>query len=69
MKLKTLKDLKRYSTTKTRKVRPPLSNDYELVINYKKLKAEAIKWWKHYGGAISSRDWLDFFNIREEDLE
>jgi len=56
MKLKTLKDL-------------PIADFHSESIDIEVLKQEAIKWWKHYGGAISSRDWLDFFNISEEDLK
>ena len=58
VKLKTLKDLESYAK------RDNIGNIPELWI-----KAEAIKRWKYYGGAISSGDWLDFFNITEEDLK
>ncbi len=60
MKLKTLKDLK-----------VGCKNCLGGWVNYNKLKQEAIKWAKSKGvmREIEWSDWVEFFNISEEDLK
>ncbi len=69
MKLKTLKDLKRWCHKHSaRKVKTGFRTPMIAVVNMKELKEEAIKWVKEYGfGTIGA--FSEFFNITEEDLK
>ena len=36
---------------------------------YVELKAEAVKWVKHFGAEMIYKDFMEFFNLTEEDLK
>ena len=38
------------------------------VIFEDELKAEAVKWIKHFGAEMIYKDFMDFFNLTSEDL-
>ena len=67
MKLKTLKDIGFF--TEVRNV-PNVFKKSKIEAVFKdELKAEAIKWGKKFGIEFTLYDFLDFFNITEEDLK
>ena len=85
MKLKTLNDLKKHVRGDyIRKVKHPYSKGPLVhIVKFKELKAEAVKWVKHFKSNIKETDdfnlktvnhgsvvvLMDFFNLTEEDLK
>ena len=61
MKLKTLKDFSEF--------RFDYTDEDDPLIHIKELKAEAVKWVKLKEERLHMIDWLEFFNITEEDLK
>jgi hypothetical protein len=57
--LKTLKDLEVRESS--------VSKDW--MVSRDRLKAEAVKWVKNTGKYLCEEDWIDFFNLTEEDLK
>ena len=60
MKLKTLKDLYFAEMEKM---------GMEPVVQAGRLKKEAVKWVNKEGMIITADEWIEFFNITEEDLK
>ena len=73
MKLKTLKDIKKNNCLEI--IREyDLSNSKARLrdtrwMDYKEIKAEAIKWYENRLQPMSDKDWVEFFNISEENLK
>ncbi len=67
MKLETLKDIEEEDRTPVKLVSQRGTEIIDYLIKESKLKAKAIKWAQGMTGK-ARKDWLEFFNIIEEDL-